>query len=345
MLVFLLEQLHRRPDRTVPVPAWTIHLAVAASAVIVSLAVLVSNSQRQRAQLGAIRLPTTTEEERRDATLVEKDSESGVAEFYPRLRRKKLATLAVVAVLLALELFRVGWDSLAVGPNGWRNWLERVGMVVPWLSVLALAATSLVVEHDDQASPASALASIEEHWRLTVTAFVIAAVSLFVALIRLIVPRSAGISLVPSPALPTSIYRADLALLITSTLLQLAVVLLFGSTRRCAPLVHATTGKEIVAFPSCSPLSYILFAWITPVLKISYHVDVIGEDTLPTLSAADRAKNGWERIRASAHLMDEAPKGWNPLLWRIVVVNKRLFIWRASAFSGLESLPSLLSST
>jgi hypothetical protein len=187
-----------------------------------------------------------------------------------------------------------------------------------------LSVTSLVIEHN------SSVGAIEQHWRLTVTSFVLSALAVFVSLVRLVLPRSAGLSLLPSPLLSTPVYRASLALLLTATLLEIGVFLMLGSIPRCAPLVHPITGKEIVTQPSCSPISYMLFVWITPVLKLAYHADIIGEDMLPSLPAADRARNGWDRIRASEHLMNEAPKGWNALLWRIVVVNKRLFIWRAS---------------
>lgn len=186
-----------------------------------------------------------------------------------------------------------------------------------------LSVTSLVIEHN------SSVGAIEQHWRLTVASFVLSTLVVFVSLVRLVLPRSAGLSPFPSPLLSTAVYRASLALVITATLLEIGVFLLLGSIPRCASLVHPITGKEIVTQPSCSPISYMLFVWITPVLKLAYHADIIGEDMLPSLPAADRAKNGWDRIRASEHLMNEAPKGWNALLWRIVVVNKRLFIWRA----------------
>lgn len=193
--------------------------------------------------------------------------------------------------------------------------------------ILVLSVTSLMIDHN------SSVGAIEQHWRLTVSSFVLSSIAVFVNLVRIVLPRSAGLSLLPSPLLSTAVYRASLGLVIAATLLELVVFFLLGSIPRCAPLVHPTTGKEIVTQPSCSPISYMLFTWITPVLNLAYHADLIGEDLLPSLPAADRAKNGWDRIRASEHLMDEAPKGWNALLWRIVVVNKRLFIWRASSIT------------
>ncbi|GAA5991895.1 hypothetical protein JCM10908_002259 [Rhodotorula pacifica] len=328
MLVFLLEQLHRSPAR-VPVPPWAVHSVIALAAVIVLVLVSCDN-HRRATKRGAIRLPLATtrnghaplKDGEGEGLDQEKDVERDQDAFYPKLRKRKVLTTAITTALVALELFRVGWEAAAVGPNGWRNWIERVSTVIPWTVILFLLVTSLVIDHN------SSIGAIEQHWRLTVSSFVLSALAVFVSFIRVVVPRSAGLSLLPSPSLSTPVYRASLALVITSTILELVVCLLLGSIPRCAPLVHPTTGKEIVSQPSCSPISYILFMWITPVLNLAYHADLIGEDMLPSLPAADRAKNGWDRIRASEHLMDQAPKGWNALLWRIVVVNKRLFIWQ-----------------
>ncbi|GAA6024648.1 hypothetical protein JCM8202_000420 [Rhodotorula sphaerocarpa] len=326
MLVFLLERLHAQPAASVPVPPWTLHLAVAVISVAVALSLAYSNYRRNNSAEGALRLPTSSRVDGTEPPVVleEKDVETEAAEsFYARLWTRKAAATATVTALVTLELFRLGFDALAVGPNRWQNWVERVAVVIPWTTILALAVASLAVEHD------SSPRAIERHWRYTVTAFVLAATAFFVSLVRLVVPRSAGLSLLPpATGLAASTYRASLALLLVCVGLEALAFLQFGSIPRCAPLLHPTSRKPIVSLPSCSPISYILFAWISPVLRSSYQVDIISEETLPSLPATDRAKNGWDRIRASEHLMDAAPKGWNALLWRLVVVNQRLFIWQ-----------------
>jgi len=54
----------------------------------------------------------------------------------------------------------------------------------------------------------------------------------------------------------------------------------------------------------------------------------INEKDLPVLAAQDRAVNLWQGIKDSKHLMESAPRGVNRLLWRVLVINKKLFIWR-----------------
>ncbi|KAL7336764.1 P-loop containing nucleoside triphosphate hydrolase protein [Rhodotorula toruloides] len=121
-----------------------------------------------------------------------------------------------------------------------------------------------------------------------------------------------------------------MAILLASTSLQLAAFLLLGTTPHSAPLIHPshTPAKPIITLPSTSPLSLLLFSWISPVLHTSYtSAEPMDEGTLPAIPAADRAPNAWRKIKESKELMHKAPRGWNPLLWRIVVVNRRLFFW------------------
>lgn len=142
--MFLLEQLHRSPAR-VPVPPWTVHLVVALTAVIVLISLSWDN-HRRATRRGAIRLPVASTEngqaplhgaaDRGEALDQEKDVERDPETFYPKLRKQKALTTAVTTALVALELFCVGWDAVAVGPNGWRNWIERISVVVPWVSAL-----------------------------------------------------------------------------------------------------------------------------------------------------------------------------------------------------------------
>lgn len=46
------------------------------------------------------------------------------------------------------------------------------------------------------------------------------------------------------------------------------------------------------------------------------------------LGANDRAENLWERIQEPSK---PGPKWVNKLLWRVLVVNRRLFYWRTSS--------------
>jgi len=58
----------------------------------------------------------------------------------------------------------------------------------------------------------------------------------------------------------------------------------------------------------------------------------MNEKDLPVLASQDRATNLWEGIKDSKHLMNSAPRGVNRLLWRVLVINKKLFIWREHPF-------------
>jgi hypothetical protein len=143
MLVFLLEQLHGSPAR-VPVPPWLVQSVIALAAVIILVSLLWDN-HRRATKRGAIQLPVAATAnghaplqdavDRGEGGLdQEKDVERDPDSFYPKLRKQKALTTAVTTVLVALELFKVGWDAAAVGPNGWRDWIERISVVIPWVS-------------------------------------------------------------------------------------------------------------------------------------------------------------------------------------------------------------------
>ncbi|GAA6040411.1 hypothetical protein NBRC10512_001368 [Rhodotorula toruloides] len=320
MLVFALGAL----PRSLVVHPWIPHLALAVPACVASTAVALS-LPATRTQ--PIQLNDDQDDKADDAA--EKDTEVDPDHFYPHLRRtKKAAACVVLTALLALELFRVGWEPLAFGRYGWRDWVERAARVVFWTVTFALSLLSF--PHPIPASRAS----LKTHWRLTVLLFTLTSAFLALTLLRWLLPRSTGLSLLPPrESYGSPSYAAQMAILLASTSLQLAAFLLLGTTPHSAPLIHPshTPAKPIITLPSTSPLSLLLFSWISPVLHTSYtSAEPMDEGTLPAIPAADRAPNAWRKIKESKELMHKAPRGWNPLLWRIVVVNRRLFFWQIS---------------
>ncbi|GAA5827202.1 hypothetical protein JCM3770_000322, partial [Rhodotorula araucariae] len=315
MLVFALEHLAtHRPT----VPACLPSLALALIAAVTALALVLSHPDKR--PHGDIYL----QHDHHDDTLAEPehDDEADPAAFYPRQRTLKLATAASLVSLLALELFRAAWEATAIGPNLYTDWIDRLGPVALWATAAALSIASLPLSNSKR--------DIDLHWRYTIAVFTLASAALLVALLRLVLPRSTGLSLLPDPALPAHLYTAQLALALTALLLTLAAFLLSGSTPRCAPLVHPTSRRPVVSLPSCSPLTYLVFAWITPVLRSSYTSASLDAATLPALPAADRARTLWDQIRRSAPLAAAAPRGWNRLLYRLVRINARLFAWQVA---------------
>jgi len=174
--------------------------------------------------------------------------------------------------------------------------------------------------------------SIDRHWAYTVTLTILTGAATFVTFLRILLPQATHLSILPSTFLPNYLYVPYLVLLIISTTLQLVSFILAGTTPRCANLLQPKTKSPVVLISSCSPLSYIFFGWISPVLAQGLAAankdESVNEKDLPVLPEKDRAVNQWEMIKGSKHLMENSPKGINPLLWRILVVNKKLFYWR-----------------
>ncbi|GAA5944109.1 uncharacterized protein JCM15063_005316 [Sporobolomyces koalae] len=254
--------------------------------------------------------------------LIERDEESEPDKFYPKLRARKLATLAANGIVLAVTLFRLGWELSVVDDFAWRRAVERAAEIVFWSFTSTLALLSFPLSNS--------YTSIDRHWAYTVTLTALTGTSLAVTLLRILLPQSTHLSLLPSTLLPKYLYVPSLILLIISTVFQLVAFALAGTTPRCAPLVHSKTRKPVSLITSCSPLSFLFFGWLSPVLAsglvAAQKEESLDEKYLPILSANDRAVNLWERIKGSAKLMDQAPRGVNRLLWRVLIVNKRLFI-------------------
>ena len=132
MLVFALQAL-----KTTPPPASSIvpPLSLLGLEAIAATYLLIT---RQRGQ--AIKLPTTTAPTDRIPVLLEKDEEQEPDKFYPKLRRWKLATLAVNGFVLAVTLFRLGWEVTVLEHFGWRLAVERSAEIVFWVSSLCFPA-------------------------------------------------------------------------------------------------------------------------------------------------------------------------------------------------------------
>lgn len=91
-------------------------------------------------------------------------------------------------------------------------------------------------------------------------------------------------------------------------------------------LAQPTTVYPVTQISSCSPLSYVLFAWVTPVLARGSHLASLTKSDLPALPRRDRSANLWSEMQAT---QVKPPSWFNALLWRLVVVNKNLFIWQS----------------
>ncbi|GAA5864423.1 hypothetical protein JCM1840_000490 [Sporobolomyces johnsonii] len=321
MLVFALQAIAKAPPPSPIIPP----LSLVALALI---AVIYLAWTRQRGP--AIQLPTSSTDSAlpsKDSTLRlrERDVEHDPDSFWPKMRRRKLATMAASGLVLSVELFRLGWELSAREDFGWREAVERSSDVLFWALVSTLCVLSFPLSNTTT--------SIARHWAYTVTLTVLTSASLSLTLLRIILPRSTNLSVLPPSDLPRHIYVPSLVLLVLSTVFQLAAFLLVGTTRRCAPLVHPTQNKPVTDISSCSPLSYILFGWISPVLALGLESankgESIDEKDLPMLGATDRAVNLWEEVKATQGLMDQAPKWCNALLYRVVMVNQRLFVWQS----------------
>ncbi|GAA5841427.1 hypothetical protein JCM3766R1_004081 [Sporobolomyces carnicolor] len=327
MLVFALQALKAPP------PASSIIPPVSLVAIEVIAAVYLA-AIRPRGQ--AIKLPTSTVSALQGGlpVVIERDEEKNPDQFYRKLRRRKLATLATNGFVLAVALFRLGWELAVLDHFDWRRAVERSAEIVFWSFTSSLALASFPLSNSTT--------SLDRHWAYTVTLTILTGAATFVTFLRILLPQSTHLSILPSTFLPKYLYVPSLVLLVLSTILQSASFILSGTTPRCAPLVHPKTKSPVTLISSCSPLSYIFFGWISPVLAQGLAAaskdESVNEQDLPILPSQDRAANQWEMIKGSKHLMDNSPKGINPLLWRILVINKRLFLWQAA----LASMNSVL---
>lgn len=167
-------------------------------------------------------------------------------------------------------------------------------------------------------------------------------------ILRLIIPTS--VSIIPDPDEPRGPFLTAIVLDVLIAVLQAAAFLLAGTTQRCAPegkyvapikIEAALLGGEaapigekqilrpVSAITSSSPIAYLFFNWLTPVLQHGATVESLSEDDLPLLGANDRAPNLFDAIKKEEGI--KGPSWANRLLWQVLIVNKRLFAWRKSS--------------
>ncbi|SGY80268.1 BQ5605_C008g05343 [Microbotryum silenes-dioicae] len=314
-------------------------LLLAVLVVVAAVCLVLSRPPQQ----GQIVLPTHDDAVPDDATApainppkIDFDYEMDVQRHYRRLRVRKLATILVLLLLVSLNVFAIAWDALRGA--SYTSLIDSAIMIVFWSVCAYIASASYFLSNSD--------ADIDRHWDYTFTLATLTGSALLTTTVRIILPATT--SPVPSHDLPKDIYVPIMVILVANTLLQLVAFLLTGNTRRCAPLARKvqplkaselyndgakTTStsseyKAVTEFKSCSPLSYVLFEWLSPVLAVGSKVETLSEDDMPSLAANDRAPNLWEKMRVKSG--KGGPEWMNPLLYRVLSVNRHLFVWQAT---------------
>ncbi|KAI5478748.1 ATP-binding cassette transporter [Pseudohyphozyma bogoriensis] len=314
----------RSPSTLVP-PVLLLVLALGVAAYVVSTR-----------ESDYIKRPIPTQSPADKPRLLPADIEIDPTGFYRRLRLKKLLLAATVLVLAALALFSLAWD--AVRGAGRIEVVEQALMSAFWIVLFTLAAFSFSLPSTD----------IDRHWTYTVSLSILTLTSAALTALRLILPTEASVI----PPSHDSAYVTTVTLESVTTFLQVIAFYFAGTTNRCAPLgqyldkpvtddatgengkgvVEVEAGgttvyiREVSALTSCSPIAYILFGWISPVLRRSASLQSLSEHDLPLLGKNDRAETLWEGIRYSDY--SGTPRFFNRLLWRVIKINKNLFIWQ-----------------
>ncbi|KAM0789106.1 hypothetical protein ACM66B_003161 [Microbotryomycetes sp. NB124-2] len=335
LVALLLSQDNIHVDPTSIVPSCVL-LGVTASGAAYLLATKRSSKQ-------PIALPTThgdpllpTKEEH----VVELDEQADIEQFQKKLRAQKLAFFAVVLLLEALSLFSLAWSGIRRAK--WELTVEAGLSALQW-AITAFAAIC-------SARLGSSRAEVDRHWAytvtLTVTTFCIVSTTFF----RMILPTSASIA--PPENEPAFVKHLSLALTYSTALLELVAFLLVGTTHRCAPHVTVAEASRhdysadangyaqdvekvpVTSYTSCSPLSFLLFSWLDPVLKLGSQLESLTQEDLPTLGANDRAPTVFGQIAVTTD--EGCPRFMNGLLYRILKVNKRLFIVQ-SVLAGTDA--------
>ncbi|KAK4047906.1 hypothetical protein OIV83_005089 [Microbotryomycetes sp. JL201] len=283
-----------------------------------------------------IALPTSSDDpllpSKREDT-VEIDEQSGIEPFQRRLRAQKLSLLAIVLLLEALSLFSIGWNGIRHAK--WELTLEAGLSAVQWAIIASLVALSVRL--------GSSQADVDRHWAYTVTLTIITFSIVAMTFFRMILPTSASIA--PPEDEPSFVRHLSFALTSVSAILELVTFLLAGTMKRCAPHVTTATASRhdysnatnevshepeklpVTTYTSCSPLSFLLFSWLDSVLQIGAKLESLSQEDLPILGANDRAPTVFAKIATTTE--DGCPKFMNGLLWRVLKVNKRLFVVQA----------------
>jgi len=125
MLVFALQALKAPPPSSSIVPSVSLLGLEVIAAIYLA-------ATRPRGQ--AIKLPIASTEGGSLPVVLERDEEKDPNRFYRNLRRWKLATLAANGFVLAVTLFKLGWEVTVLDNFGWRKAVERASEIVFWVS-------------------------------------------------------------------------------------------------------------------------------------------------------------------------------------------------------------------
>jgi hypothetical protein len=76
----------------------------------------------------------------------------------------------------------------------------------------------------------------------------------------------------------------------------------------------------------CSPASRLLFNWASPLLAVGAKREQLSADDIPSLTVEFRAAEVFAAARDALERDDTMrPRWFNPLLWRLAVLNRRAF--------------------
>lgn len=104
---------------------------------------------------------------------------------------------------------------------------------------------------------------------------------------------------------------------------------------------------NVAGIASCSVFDYLFFGWVGPTVKDGYSKEQLAETDLPYLTSEYRSSNVFKIVTGSMSKASKgqegvnkavgaSPKWWNPLLWRVVVINRSGFMLRQSTHSARQ---------
>ena len=161
----------------------------------------------------------------------------------------------------------------------------------------------------------------DRSWDYLVSLSLVLSLELALSLFRIVVPRSVSQESHPRTAI-------DIFLVVATTVMEAIALALASTTPRQARLYHLRLDAEpkgVTLLASCSPLSYLLFTWATPVLKLGAKLETFTQEDVPDLAEKDQAPRQWRRIKSQKA---SAPPGVNNLLWRVLLENRFVFGWQ-----------------
>ncbi|KAK4052550.1 hypothetical protein OIO90_004318 [Microbotryomycetes sp. JL221] len=264
--------------------------------------------------------------------IVHPDEQTNVEAFQQKLRTRKLGLLTLLVLLTALSLFTLTWNAMRQAR--WELTVDAALGVVQWGIAATLAGLSLPL--------GSSKRDVDRHWSYTVVLTIVTFATVVTTFMRLILPTSASIA--PPEDEPLFVKRLSFGLTYSSAVLQLVAFMVAGTTPRCAPLVtvisaarhnysdesdtiaNDTDKVQVTSYTTCSPLSFVLFSWLDPVLKLGSTLESLSQEDLPTLGINDRAPTVFAKMAKTTE--KGCPRWMNGLLFRVLKVNKVLFMWQ-----------------